>query len=370
MDRKFILGALNLARKNLGLTAPNPSVGCLIVKNGEIIASGATAKGGTPHAETIAINKVADKNRLTGATLYVSLEPCCHFGKTPPCTDIIIKSGITRVVIAQIDVDERVLGKGIEKLQENGIKVDILEEKAAKNLNKAFFKAKSTGFPYISLKLAVSLDGKIATKSFDSKWITNEKSRLYAHHLRSINDAIMIGANTLRRDNPMLDCRIKGLEEYSPTRIIITNKGDFDENLQIFQTAKKIPTIILSTKIFENFSALENLGVKIILCEEKNGLIDLKLALKKICASGVNALLIEGGQNLATQFLKENLADELIWIQNKKIIGDDGISAIGALGFRKISEVLDGFKRVDLLEFEDDVVGVYEKGGVARMGRP
>lgn len=357
-DEKFLSYALNLARKNLGQTAPNPVVGCVIVKDGEIIASGVTAKDGRPHAEKIAIEKVSDKKILEGATIYVSLEPCSHLGQTPPCADEIIKHKFKKVVIAAQDPDERVNGKGIQKLREAGIDVVCgILEKEAQEINKGFFKAKKTGRPYVTLKIATSLDGKIATKNFDSKWITSQKARQFGHHLRSINEAILVGKNTVTKDDPMLDCRIPGLEDFSPSRVIIASDLNFDSNLKIFQTAKKIPTIILTNNSSHKF---QNPAVKIILCEEKNGKVDLQDALKKLCASGVNSVLIEGGQHVATQFLQENLVDELVWIRNKKIIGDDGISAIGAMNFSKISDVLNNFSRQEIKELSDDVIEIYK----------
>jgi len=358
-NEKFIAYALNLAKKNLGITAPNPVVGCVIVKNGEIISSGVTAKGGRPHAEAIAIAKISDKKSLEDSELYVTLEPCSHFGQTTPCVDEIIKYKFKKVVIATQDIDKRVNGEGIIKLRGAGIDVFCgVLEKEAREINKGFFKAKNSGLPYVTLKLATSLDGKIATKNFDSKWITGEKARFFSHHLRTVNDAILVGANTVRKDNPSLDCRISGLEDFSPKRVIISNNLDFDLGLKIFQTAAEIPTIILTNKTADKF---QNSAVKIIVCAEKNGKVDLRDALKKLCANGVNSVLVEGGQNLATQFLTENLVDELVWIRNKKIIGADGISAIGEMNFTKISEVIDGFEKKETRELGDDVVEIYLK---------
>jgi len=357
-DIKFTSYALNLAKKNLGKTAPNPVVGCVIVKNGEIISTGVTAENGRPHAEKIAIDKIANKEILNGATLYVTLEPCSHFGKTAPCVDEIIKNKFKKVVIATQDPDERVNGEGIKKLREAGIDVlcNVLE-KEAREINKGFFKSRLNDLPYVTLKLATSLDGKIATKNFDSKWITSKEARQFSHHLRSINDAILVGANTVKKDDPTLDCRIAGLESFSPKRVIISNDLDFDLNLKIFQTSNKIPTIILTNSRNKN-SSIPN--VELIFCEEKNGKIDLKDALRKLYASGVNSVLIEGGQKTATEFLKENLVDELVWIRNKKIIGDDGISAIGAMNFTKISEVLNRFTRQEAKELDEDLIEIYK----------
>ncbi len=368
MDEKFITIALNLAKKNLGLTAPNPVVGCVIVKDGAIIATGVTAPSGRPHAENIAINKITDKSQLEGATIYVTLEPCSHFGNTSPCTDLIIEHKIKKVVIATIDSCKKVNGAGIAKLRAAEIEVACgVMEKSAREINKAFFKAQETGLPYITVKLATSLDGKIATKNFHSKWITSEKARQFAHYLRAQNDAIMVGANTIKYDDPMLDCRLAGLADHSPKRIIVTNNIDFDEKLKIFQSAAKISTIVLTnagkaSARQASIDKLKNLGAEIIFCEEENGIINLKFALEKIAASGVNSVLVEGGRSLATQLLQENLVDELVWIQNKKIIGADGISAIGTLGFLTIDEALQSFIKQELREIgEDDFVSIYKK---------
>jgi diaminohydroxyphosphoribosylaminopyrimidine deaminase/5-amino-6-(5-phosphoribosylamino)uracil reductase len=362
-DQKFISYALNLAKKNLGTTAPNPVVGCVITKNNEIISTGVTARDGRPHAEKIAIDKVlSHKNGsqlLENSSLYVTLEPCSHFGKTAPCADLIIQNRISRVVIASKDPDSRVNGDGIKKLRDAGIEVVVgIMEKESQELNKGFFKAKKTGLPYVTLKLATSLDGKIATKNFDSKWITSEKARHFSHHLRATNDAIMLGSNTVRKDNPMLDCRILGLEEYSPKRVIVAGNINFDEELKIFQTAKNIPTIILTYEQDYDFTNLKNLGVEVIFCQKINDQIDLKNALQKLYESGINSLLVEGGQNLATQLLKENVIDELIWIRNRKIIGDDGISGIGKMEFSNISETLRNFIKKDIFELEEDLIEI------------
>jgi diaminohydroxyphosphoribosylaminopyrimidine deaminase / 5-amino-6-(5-phosphoribosylamino)uracil reductase len=364
IDKKFISYALNLAKKNLGITAPNPVVGCIITKNNEIISTGITAKNGRPHAENIAINKALSikngQQLLENATLYVTLEPCSHFGKTSPCADEIIKNKIKKVVIATQDIDARVNGQGVEKLQKAGIEVIVgVMEKESQELNKGFFKARKTGLPYITLKLATSLDGKIATKNFDSKWITSEKARYFSHHLRAINDAIMIGSNTVKQDNPMLDCRISGLEEYSPKRVIIAGNINFDEKLKIFQTAKNIPTIVLTYEQNYDFTKLKNLGVEIIFCLKKDDRIDLTDALKKLSALGINSILIEGGQNISTQFLQQNLIDELIWIRNKKIIGSDGISGIGELKLTSINEAIQNFTKKEIQELEEDLIETY-----------
>ncbi|OFW80278.1 MAG: riboflavin biosynthesis protein RibD [Alphaproteobacteria bacterium RIFCSPLOWO2_01_FULL_40_26] len=332
-DEKFISYALNLAKRNRGGTAPNPVVACVIVRDGEIISSGVTEKNGRPHAEKIAIEKISDKQILRDAIIYITLEPCSHFGQTPPCVDEIIKCHFQKVVIATIDPDERVNGKGIAKLRHAGIEVVCgILEKEAQEINRGFFKARKTGMPFVTLKLATSLDGKIATKNFGSKWITSKKARRFSHFLRAENDAILVGANTVRKDDPSLDCRLFGLEEFSPKKIILSNRNDFDLQAKIFQNDQPL---IIGGKLEE--------------------------VLKKLCASGINSVLVEGGQKTATEFLQENLVDELVWIRSKKIIGNDGIAAIGEMNFLKISEVLDPFSRQEIRGLEEDVIEVYRK---------
>ena len=323
--RKHIFYALNLAKKHLGITSPNPVVACIIVKNKNIIASGVTGKKGRPHAERIAIDNVKNKELLKDSTIYVTLEPCAHFGKTSPCVDEIIKYPFKEIVIATQDPNKKVDGKAIKKLQDSGIITTIgVMEKQAKELNKGFFKVQNTGLPYITCKIAISLDGKIATKYFDSKWISNEKSRQFAHHLRSINDGILVGKNTFEKDQPKLDCRIKGLEEFSPQKIIMTTDSKF----------RKDDAIIINGE----------------------NLVD---ELKNLAKQGINSILLEGGGKTITTFLKENLIDELILIRSSKIIGNDGIPAFGDLGFEKISQAIDNFVRAEIKEFDKDLIEIY-----------
>lgn len=358
-EQKFISYALNLAKQNLGLTAPNPVVGCVIAINGKIISTGITARNGRPHAETIAIAKVADKKILAGAELYVTLEPCSHTGQTAPCIDEIIKYKFKKVVIATQDPDARVNGNGIEKLRQANIDVVLgIMEQEAREINRGFFKARQSGRPFVTLKLATSLDGKIATKDYASKWITSDKARQFGHYLRVINDAILVGANTVRKDDPSLDCRIAGLEEFSPKKIIISTDLDFDWGLKIFQNGS---TTILTNSTQQIPTPAHTDNIQTIICSKKNGQVDLQDALEKLCANGINSILVEGGQNVATQFLKENLVDELVWIRSKKIIGDDGISAIGKMGFSQIAEIFDRLSRVETKELDQDLIEIYRR---------
>ncbi len=354
IDKKYIAFAIGLAKKNIGLTLSNPCVGSVLVKNNTIISTGVTAEGGTPHSETIAITK-AGKN-TQDATLYVTLEPCSHFGKTPPCVDLIIKSKISRVVIATIDPDLRVNGLGISKLKESGIEVvvGVLEAESQKS-NQGFFTTKNFGRPFITLKLATSRDGKIAQKNItnpNDKWISNQNSRNYAHYLRAKNDAILVGANTIKQDDPMLDCRLAGLEKYSPKRIILSSKLDIDLNSKIIQTAQLIPTYIATNN--PNTQKFTDLGVKIINFENLNDLV------RKLPQLGINNLLIEGGSNVATEFLKADLVDKLIWIKAQRAIGEDGISALQGFDIAKVGEDFN-FKITKTRIIQDDLLTEFSK---------
>ena len=361
-NEKFISYALGLAKKNLGITSSNPVVACVIVKNGIIISTGITEKNGRPHAEKVAIEKVGDKKILQGAEIYVTLEPCSHYGRTAPCIEEIVKYGFKKVVVAAIDPDKRVNGEGIAKLKSAGIEVVCgILEKEAKEINKAFFKARQSHSPYVTLKIATSLDGKIATSNSKSKWITSEKSRNFSHYLRSINSAIMVGANTIKKDDPLLNCRIEGLEDHSPIRVIISNSLNFDQNLKIFQSARNNQTILLTAN--KSFKSFADLGLQVILCEtQKNGKIDLAKALKKLYEEAeINSVLVEGGSALSTGLLQENLIDELVWIRANKIIGNDGIAAFGDMNLADIESSKLNFFRQKIIEIDQDLIEIYLK---------
>lgn len=364
--------AINLAKKNLGLTAPNPSVGCVIVKNNQIIATGITSIGGRPHAERVAIDSISDKTILHGATLYSTLEPCCHFGLSAPCTDLIIENKIGSVVVGEIDPDSRVNGGGIAKLKAAGIKILTgICEQETKKLNHSFSVSKSQGRPLVSLKIATSLDGKIATKTGDSKWISNEKSRKFAHILRAEADAILIGGNTVRLDNPSLDCRILGLEHCSPHKLILSQSLNFSFNEKIFATKKGSASTILLThqanfdsKNLQNWlqKSSDNQVVFFDAVQDSNPKqLKLDLILQKICSLGINSLLVEGGSSIATAFLQQNLVDELIWIRSQKIIGNDGIPALQNLGLELISDCLDNFAHRKQKIFDNDLLEFFSK---------
>jgi len=321
--------ALELAARGKGKTSPNPMVGALVVKGGKVISRGYHKKAGTPHAEVIALNKAGVKAR--GATLYVTLEPCCHTDKkTPPCTNAIINAGIQTVVVAIRDPNPKVSGKGIKELRKAGIstKVGVLKSEAAK-LNEVFEKYITTKEPFVLLKIAQSLDGKIATAKGESKWITGEKARKRVHQLRDEFDALLVGIGTVQADNPSLDCRNKG--GASPYRIIV------DSSLQISLHAKALKhtdkKTVIATTVKANkhkVNAIEKMGHTIIVIREKEGRVNLKSLMKELGKMNITSVMIEGGSSISASALAAGIVDKVMFFVAPKIIG--GIDSIPSVG--------------------------------------
>lgn len=348
-DLHFMTHALGLAHKALGTTAPNPAVGCVIVKHNQIVGQGHTQKHGRPHAETVALAQAG--SLAHDATAYITLEPCCHQGQTPPCTDALIQAGISKVVIATTDPYAKVNGKGIETLKKAGVEIiyGICEEEAYR-LNIGFFTVQYKSRPFITLKLATSLDGRIATHNGKSKWITNEQSRHYAHLLRAQHDALLVGINTVLTDNPLLTCRIEGMEHKSPIRVVLDSQLRTPEDSQVIQTSHDVPCWIYSQK-------QGTLGAAEIMHRPEEEL-NPHAIVKDLAAKGITRLLVEGGSKIATSFVKENLVDELIWIKAPILIGSDGIPAIGQLNLHSVGSC-PHFTRVSSEQFGSDTVEVY-----------
>ncbi len=349
---KFMKLALSLAARGLGRTGENPSVGCVIVKGGAVIGRGVTAVGGRPHAEIVALMQAGKTAK--GADMYVSLEPCCHFGKSPPCTDAIIKSGIGRVIISNIDPFPEVGGKGIKKLRTTGIEVitGVLEPEG-EEVNAGFFKRILENRPYVTLKIAASLDGKTALEDGESKWITGIDARNFGHLLRSQSDAIMTGIGTVLADDPMLDCRLPGLEDRSPLRVIIDSKLRISKKSKIIATAKKIPTVVFTAA--PSGKALLKSCVTIEKIKSSRAGLDLRAALGNLAGKGINRILVESGGKLAASLLKENLVDEIYWFVAPKIIGGEGLNGIAELGIRKMENVKN-FALAETKKLGDDLV--------------
>lgn len=329
-DFFFMRRALSLAARAKGATSPNPMVGAVLVKNGKIIAEDYHKKAGDPHAEALVISK-AGKN-AKNSTLYVTLEPCCHLDKrTPPCTQAIINSGIKRVFVAMEDPNPKVSGKGIEELKNHGIEVfcGILEDKA-KKLNEAYIKFITTKTPFVILKTAMTLDGKIATPEGQSKWITGERARKIVHKIRGSVDAILTAIGTVKADNPELTARIKGVRK-QPIRIVIDPQLEIPLDYKILNTPPK--TIIVTKRSGtetnkQKKDSLVNKGIEII--EYDTDRVDLKWLMKTLGENGITSILIEGGSTLNAYALQDRIVDKVVFFIAPRIIGGkNSISAVG-----------------------------------------
>ena len=351
MDDAYFMGlALELAKERKGLTHPNPTVGCVIVKDGKIIAKANHERAGMPHAEAKALAIAGDSAK--GSTLYVTLEPCVHYGRTPPCTDAIIKAGVKRVVIAVLDPNPLVSGKGVERLRQAGIevKVGVLEDQA-KRINEDFFTYITQKRPYVTLKFAQSLDGSLATKDYQSKWISSEESRKYAHKLRAEASAVLVGINTVLRDNPKLTVRAFKWEK-NPLRIVLDPKLKIPMDCNLIKDKEAKTIVITAVEDKEKIKALEEEGVEVLLAEHENGLLNLKEVLRELYFKEVMHLLVEGGAKTLTSFLENRLFDRLCVFVAPIILGE-GVR-IGDLGIRKVEDGI-RLRLRELKTFQQDV---------------
>lgn len=341
-DEIYMKKALTLAAKGRGQTSPNPAVGSVVVRDGEIIGRGYHQKAGLPHAEIEAISDAENNGkRVEGTTLYVTLEPCCHTGKrTPPCVDKIREKGFSRVVVGCLDQNERVSGKGVEMLLSAGIEVEtgVLEEEC-RLINEDFFKYIATGHPFVTLKLASTLDGKIAANSGDSKWIGSDKQRRLAHKLRSLADGVMVGIGTVLQDDPRLNVRLGNKALKQPVPIVLDSTLQTPLDAAIFK-AHESPVIAATQGIDpDKMRRLESNGARVVtVAPDEKGRIDLKELLTRLGEMGFMHVLIEGGGDVAASAIKEGIVDKLIVFYSPKIVGGDGVSMIGALGIDKIAE--------------------------------
>ncbi len=310
-DVYYMHQALALGARGLGNTAPNPSVGCVIVAQGSIIGEGWTQPGGRPHAETEALKIAGERER--GATAYVTLEPCSHQGVTPPCTDALIKAGIARVVIACVDPHPHVNGQGIEKLRQAGITVDIgVLEAEAKRTHRGFFKRVLHSLPEVTVKIATSQDGQFSITG--KRWITGDAARQYVHRMRAEHDAILTGIGTVLADDPLLTCRLEGLEHASPKPYILDSHLRMPENAKLVRAGTVIFTLERTLQLqADKIRYLKNQSVEVIAIEEQNGGLSLKAALQVIAAEGANRLMIETGPILSQAFLSSGFVDSLYW---------------------------------------------------------
>lgn len=353
MHEKYMQLALELAEKARGKTSPNPLVGAVIVKDGQIIGQGYHQKAGGPHAEVFALNEA--KEEAKGATMYVTLEPCSHYGRTPPCSLAIAKAGIEKVFVAMTDPNPLVSGQGIQYLKDQGIEVQtgILASKARQQ-NEIFLKYIQTRRPFVHLKWAMTLDGKIASETGDSRWISNEHSRAWVHKLRSELDAILIGINTVRQDDPLLTSRIPGGR--NPIRIILDTHGNIPLDSRILNSTNQARTIIAvgqgvsQTKLKE----INSLGGKTLQVATKNDNLDLSDLLNQLGKLEITSVLVEGGTKTITSFLKEDLADKVSVFISPRIIGGSR-SPVANLELQNMDQALN-LINITTERFNDDIL--------------
>ncbi|MBY0380098.1 MAG: bifunctional diaminohydroxyphosphoribosylaminopyrimidine deaminase/5-amino-6-(5-phosphoribosylamino)uracil reductase RibD [Burkholderiales bacterium] len=340
-DIKYMQLAIHMAHSTIGQTSPNPSVGAVIVKNGKIIAIGLHIEAGAPHAEVKAIHGVANPQELDGSTLYVTLEPCCHVGKTSACTDLIIKHKIKRVVVATLDKNPLVAGNGIKQLINAGVEVTvgILEEQAYQ-INKKFFYYINKRLPYITLKAGLSLDAKYATTTGESQWITCAQARLDAHSYRSTNDAILIGINTALQDNPTLNTRVTGGGN-QPIRIVLDSTLKISESMNLIQNTEAQTIIITGS----NYNPQKREQLKkythVEIIHLDNPQIDLATTLEILAKQNITSILVEGGEKIHNSFIQNQLFNELvIYLAPSLIGGSDAPNFFNAQGFAKLQDAI------------------------------
>jgi diaminohydroxyphosphoribosylaminopyrimidine deaminase/5-amino-6-(5-phosphoribosylamino)uracil reductase len=336
-DERYMKRALQLARRGMGRVSPNPMVGAVIVRAGRIIAEGWHRKFGADHAEIDALKQV--RGSVRGATIYVTLEPCCHWGKTPPCVDTLIEQGIKRVVIGTLDPNPLVEGKGAQILRDHGIEVFVgVLEQAARMLNEVYFHYIQTGLPFITVKYAQSLDGRIATLRGNSRWISSERARKFSHRLRAQHDAVMVGRETVLADDPLLTVRLaKGR---NPLRICLDSKLRIPLDAQVLQDNGQ--TLVITTDEHEKdkIEKIRKLGKEVLMIQKgADGRVALRPLMKALAKRGIASILVEGGAEIITALLKEGLAKRMVVITAPLIVGK-GIEAIGDLGITDLERAI------------------------------
>jgi diaminohydroxyphosphoribosylaminopyrimidine deaminase/5-amino-6-(5-phosphoribosylamino)uracil reductase len=359
-DLGAMRAALALARRGLGTVWPNPAVGCVIVKQGRVVGRGWTQPGGRPHGETEALRRAGEA--ATGAAAYVSLEPCCHWGRTPPCVDALITAGVRRVVVALEDPDPRVAGEGLRRLRAAGVDVEVgLCAEEAAEVNAGFLNRLRLGRPLVTLKFATSLDGRIATASGESQWISGPPARERAHALRASHDAIMVGTGTAVADDPQLTCRLPGLDHRSPVRVVIDRHLRIPPAARLIADAHRVPTWVLTLRSADPGRRAAFLASRVTLIDvdhDSEGQVDLAAALEVLGERGITRLLVEGGAGLAAAFFRARLVDRLVWVHAPLAIGGDGIPAIAGLDLTALAHA-PAFERLSTETIGDDVLTTF-----------
>ncbi|WP_235907562.1 bifunctional diaminohydroxyphosphoribosylaminopyrimidine deaminase/5-amino-6-(5-phosphoribosylamino)uracil reductase RibD [Siccirubricoccus phaeus] len=345
-DLAHMRAALAVARRGLGNTWPNPAVGCVLVKDGQVVGRGWTQPGGRPHAETQALDRAGEAAR--GATAYVTLEPCSHWGRTPPCCDALIRAGVRRVVVAAGDPDPRVDGRGLARLREAGVIVELgLGRAEAEALNAGFARRITRGLPLVTLKLATTLDGRIATATGESQWITGPEARRAAHAIRARHDAILVGSGTVLADDPELTCRIPGMSRVKLARVVADSRLRTPLGAKLVTTARLVPTWI-ATRTGQKPAALapyQEAGVEILPVRRERRGLDLAALLGALAQRGITRVMAEGGAGLAAALLRARLVQRLAWFHAPGIMGGDGLPAVQPLPLDLLS-AMPRFRRI------------------------
>lgn len=354
---KYMSKAIELAKNGIGFVNPNPLVGAVIVKDGRIIGEGCHERYGELHAERNALKNCAESPE--GGDMFVTLEPCCHYGKNPPCTEAVIESGIKRVFVGSFDPNPLVAGKGIAVLREHGIEVveGFMREECDK-LNDIFFHYITTKTPYVIMKAGITADGKIAAVTGDAKWITNEKSRAHSHETRKRVSAILVGVNTVIADDPMLNCRAENPS--NPARVICDSNLRIPLNSQIIKTAKEIPTYIAAVcGDTKKEKEIKESGAHIIRTAERDTKIDLTDLMKKLGEMGLDSVLIEGGGEIHASALRAGIVNKVQLYIAPKILGGDSKNAVASIGAAKADDAV-MLKNPVISRFDDDILIEYE----------
>ncbi|MGB9920981.1 MAG: bifunctional diaminohydroxyphosphoribosylaminopyrimidine deaminase/5-amino-6-(5-phosphoribosylamino)uracil reductase RibD [Moorellales bacterium] len=339
-DLKFMRRALELAERGAGWTSPNPAVGAVVVRDHRIVGEGYHHRAGEAHAEVNALRQAGELAR--GSTLYVTLEPCNHYGRTPPCTEAILAAGVRRVVAATADANPRVRGRGLLRLAAKGLQVEVgLERRSARRLNEAFAKYVVTGIPWVSLKMAMSLDGKAATRTGDSRWITGPTARQLVHELRHRHDAVLVGVGTILRDNPQLTVRWRAGRD--PIRIVLDSSLRLPLTSRVLTVRSSAPTWVATTAYCNpnRRRALEEAGVEVLAVEGTGSRVDLHQLLVTLGQRGVTSVLVEGGPTVAAAFLEADLVDRLyLFVAPKVVGGREAPGPVGGSGVGRMTEAL------------------------------
>ncbi|MGE0683754.1 MAG: bifunctional diaminohydroxyphosphoribosylaminopyrimidine deaminase/5-amino-6-(5-phosphoribosylamino)uracil reductase RibD [Candidatus Binatia bacterium] len=354
-DEIFMQRALDLAARAVGRTSPNPVVGAVIVREGRVIGEGFHHRAGLPHAEIEALRKVRGSTK--GATLYVNLEPCSHHGRTPPCAEAVLEAELKRVVVGMVDPNPLVRGRGIRRLRRVGVEVQtgVLRERCER-LNEDFAIFVQTGRPMVTLKLAASLDGRIATANGDSQWISGALSRRLVHEMRNRVDAILVGAGTVRADDPQLTCRIRGGRD--PLRVILDGRLSISPTARVCTQTSSAKTLVVTTennRLKRKRDELEKIGVEVLRLAGEQGRVHFLPLLQELGRRGLKHLMIEGGGQVAAAALKESVIDKVLFFYGPKLLGGEGMPMVGPLGVDRVAAGLK-LHTIELHRLSDDVL--------------